>query len=139
MKILSLFGDPDLELEPLTPTCLDQCATLVLSFFSPVSSPSATTVDLVQPNEQPEQPNPQTRSIPLSPASPKNNVLIKAQFVFLQFILNLKTNHFDGEILQDRTFVHWPLAPYTLALRITLILWIYTNNTDASILPLGPE
>ena len=73
-EILSILGDPDLELEPFTPTCLDQCATPVFSFLSPVSSPSSTTVDTVPHNEQS---NPQTRPIVNSPlASPTTNVLI---------------------------------------------------------------
>ena len=73
-EILSILGDPDLELEPFTPTCLDQCATPVFSFLSPVSSPSSTTVEPILHNEQS---NPQTRSIVNSPpASPTTNVLI---------------------------------------------------------------
>ena len=73
-EILSILGDPDLELEPFTPTCLDQCATPVFSFLSPVSSPSSTTVDPILHNEQS---NPQTRSIVNSPpVSPTTNVLI---------------------------------------------------------------
>ena len=74
-EILSILGDPDLELEPFTPTCLDQCATPVFSFLSPVSSPSSTTVDPVPPNEQS---NPQPKSGANSlPASPTTSVLIK--------------------------------------------------------------
>ena len=73
-EILSILGDPDLELEPFTPTCLDQCATPVFSFLSPVSSPSSTTVDPILHNEQS---NPQTRSIINSPpVSPTTNVFI---------------------------------------------------------------
>ena len=73
-EILSILGDPDLELEPFTPTCLDQCATPVVSFLSPVSSPSSTTVDPILHNEQS---NPQARSIVNSPpVSPTTNVLI---------------------------------------------------------------
>ena len=73
-EILSILGDPDLELEPFTPTCLDQCATPVFSFFPPVSSPSSTTVDPVLRNEQS---NPQTRLLVNSPpVSPTTNVLI---------------------------------------------------------------
>ena len=48
----SILGDPDLELEPFTPNCLDQSATPVFSFLSPVSSPSSTSVDPVPLNEQ---------------------------------------------------------------------------------------
>ena len=71
-EILSILEDPDLELEPFTPTCLDQCATPVFSFLSPGSS--LTTVDPVPLNEQS---NPQTRSIANSPpASPTTNVLV---------------------------------------------------------------
>ena len=73
-EILSILGGPDLELEPFTPTCLNQCATPVFSFISPVSSPSSTTVNPVLHNEQS---NPQTRSVVNSPpASPTTNVLI---------------------------------------------------------------
>ena len=73
-EFLFILGDPDLELEPFAPTCLDQCATPVFSFLSPVSSPSSTTVDSLPPNEQS---NPQTRSIANSPpASPTTNELI---------------------------------------------------------------
>ena len=73
-EILSLLGDSDLELEPFTPTCLDQYATPVFSILSSVSSLSSTTVDHVPLNEQS---NPQTRSITNSPlASPTTNVLI---------------------------------------------------------------
>ena len=73
-EILPILADLDLELEPFIPTCLDQCATPVFSFLSPVSSPSSTTVDPVLHNEQS---NPQTRSIVNSPpASPTTNVLI---------------------------------------------------------------
>ena len=79
-EILSTLGDPDLELEPFTPTCLDQCATPVFSFLSPVSSSSSTTVDPVLHNEQS---NPQTRSIVNSPpASPTTTVLIKNAIPF---------------------------------------------------------
>ena len=73
-EILSILGDPDLELEPFTPTCLNQCATPIFSFLPRVSSPSSTTLDPVLRNEQS---NPQTRSIVNSPpASPTTNVLI---------------------------------------------------------------
>ena len=73
-EYLSIFGDPDLEKEPFTPNCLDQCATPVFSFLSPVSSPSSTTVDPVPANGQS---NPQTESIANPPpASPTANVLI---------------------------------------------------------------
>ena len=79
-EILSIFGDPDLELEPFTPTCLDQCATPVFSFLSPVSSPSSTTVD---PEPPTEQPNPQARlSNSSPPASPTTNVLINNSIPF---------------------------------------------------------
>ena len=79
-EILSLFGDPDLELEPFTPTCLDQCATPVFPILSPVSSPSSTTVDPVPPIEQP---NPQARLLNSSPpASPTTNVLINNSIPF---------------------------------------------------------
>ena len=62
-------------MEPFIPTCLDQCATPVSSFLSPVSPASSTTV--VDPVPLNEQPNPQTRSIAKSPlASPTTNVLI---------------------------------------------------------------
>ena len=72
-EILSIFVDPALELEPFSPTCLDQCANPVFSILSPVSSPFSTTVDPVQHNAQP---NPQTRSLANSlPASPSANVL----------------------------------------------------------------
>ena len=72
-EIFSMLGDLDLELEPFTLTCLDHCGTLVFSFLSPVSPPSSTTVDPVQPNGQPY---PQTRSIAKSPpASPTTNLL----------------------------------------------------------------
>ena len=78
-EILSILGDPDLELEPFTPTLLDQCATPVFSFLSPVSSPS-TTVDLEPPTEQP---NPQTGlSNSSPPASPTINVLINNSIPF---------------------------------------------------------
>ena len=61
-------------MKPFTPTCMDQCATPVFSFLSPVSSPSPTTADPVPHNEQS---NPQTRLISNSPpASPTTNVLI---------------------------------------------------------------
>ena len=79
-EILSILGDPDLELEPFTPTCLDQCATPVFSFISPVSSPSSTAVD---PEPPTEQPNPQARLSNSSPAaSPTTNVLINNSIPF---------------------------------------------------------
>ena len=79
-EILSILGDPDLELEPFTATCLDQCATPVFSFLSPVSSPSSTVVDHVLPNEQL---NTQVRLLNSSPpASPTTNVLISNSIPF---------------------------------------------------------
>ena len=79
-EILSNLGDPDLELEPRTPICLDQCATPVFSFLAPVSSPSSTTVDPVPPAEQL---NPQPRLLNSSPsASPTTKVLIKNSIPF---------------------------------------------------------
>ena len=79
-EILSILGDPDLELEPFTRTLLDQCATPVFSFLSPVSSPSSTTVDLEPPTEQP---NPQAGLSNSSPsASPTINVLINNSIPF---------------------------------------------------------
>ena len=79
-EILSILGDPDLELEPFTPTCLEQCATPVFSFLSPVSSPSSTTVDPVPPTEQPY---PQARLLNSSqPAPPNTNVLINNSIPF---------------------------------------------------------
>ena len=79
-EILSILGDPDLELEPFTPTCLDQCATPVFSFLSPVSSPSSTAADPVLPIEQPAL---QTRILnDPSPASPTTDVLINNSIPF---------------------------------------------------------
>ena len=66
-EILSILGDPDLELEPFTPTCLDQSATPVFSFLSPVSSPSPTTVDPVPHSEQ--------SRANFHPASPTTNLI----------------------------------------------------------------
>ena len=78
--IVSNLGDPDLELEPFDPTCLDQRRTPVFSFLSHVSSPSSTTVDPVLHNEQS---NLQTRSIVNSPpASSTTNVLISNAIPF---------------------------------------------------------
>ena len=77
-ELLSILGDPDLELEPFTPTLLDQSATPVFSSLSPISS--STTVDLEPPTEQP---NPQaglSNSSP--PASPTVNVLIDNSIPF---------------------------------------------------------
>ena len=66
-------------MEPFTPTCLDQCATPILSFLSPVSSPSPT----VDPVPSIEQSNPPTRSITNStPVSPTANVLINNSIPF---------------------------------------------------------
>ena len=56
------------------------------------------------------------------------------QVLFLQYTPNMKKNHFDPLITQDRTFVQLPRAPGTLILSITLNQWLYTNNTDVSIL-----
>ena len=79
-EILSILGHPDLELEPFSPTCLDQCATPVFSFLSPVSSLSSTTVD---PEPPIEHPNPQARLLNNSPpASPTTNVLINNAIAF---------------------------------------------------------
>ena len=79
-EILSILGDPDLELELLTPTCLDQCATPTFSFLSPVSSPSSPTVDPVPPIEQL---NPQARLLNNSPpASPTISVFINNSIPF---------------------------------------------------------
>ena len=77
---LSIFGDLDLQLEPFTPICLDQCATPVFSFLSQISSPSFTTVDPVPPNEQL---NPQTRSkTHLPPDFPTANTRNNNSFPF---------------------------------------------------------
>ena len=79
-EILSILGDPDLELEPFNPTCLDQFTTPVFSFPSPVSSPPSNTVDPVPPIEQP---NPQAGSLSCSPpASPTTNALINNSIPF---------------------------------------------------------
>ena len=82
-EILSIVGDPDLELEPFTATCLDQwdqSATPVFSFLPPVSSPSSTIVD---PEPPTEQPHPQARlSNSSPPASPTTNVVINKSIPF---------------------------------------------------------
>ena len=99
-EFLSILGDPDLELEPFTPTLLDQCATPVFSFLSPVSSPSSTTVDLEPPTEQP---NPQaglSNSSP--PASPTINVLINNSIPFSTVNLESENEPFlPGDIPRE--------------------------------------
>ena len=79
-ELLSILGDPDLELEPFTPTLLDQCATPVFSFLSPVSSPSSTTVDLGPAIEQANLQAGLSNSSP--PASPTTDVLINNSIPF---------------------------------------------------------
>ena len=108
-EILSILGDLDLELELFTPTCVDQCATPIFSFLSPVSS-SSTPLDPVPPNEQP---NSQTRSITNSPpASPTTNVLIDNSIPFFAVYPESELKHVDPSISQDRTFVLLLRAPF---------------------------
>ena len=139
-EILSIRGDPDLELEPFTPTCLDQwdhCGTPVFSFLSPGSSPSSTIVD---PEPPTEQPNPQARlSNSSPPASPTTNVLINNSIPFSTVNLESEDEPLLPADISRENIRPATLRPDTLILRITPNLWLFTNNIDVNILPPGPE
>ena len=112
---------------------------LFFSFLSPVSSPSSTTVHPVPTNEQP---NPQARSLTNSPTTfPTTKLLINNSIPFSAVCLESEDEPFRSTNTSKQNVCTFASRPgtLTLTLRITLNLWLYTNNTDVSFLLLGSE